>query len=282
MRHKYVLAMTLLVLFLVPGMGQDQPFHFMILSDTQLGMYTSNKDFVRETANYEFAVSTVNRLKPRFVIILGDLVNKEGDPEQIREFLKITGKIDPSIPVHLVPGNHDVGAAPTPELLAAYRKTIGRDCYSFRAGPIYGIVLNSVLIHNPQKVENEYRKQTEWLKEELAAAKKSGAPQVIVFQHHPYFIKEAGEPDNYMNIPLERRKPMLELLHANNVRYVFAGHVHQNSVGKDGELEMTVTGPVSMPFGEGGSGIRLVEVTTSGVRHQFFDFSRMPDALAIK
>ena len=75
---------------------------------------------------------------------------------------------------------------------------------------------------------------------------------------------------------------MLELLHAHDVRFVFAGHVHQNSVGKDGELEMTVTGPVSMPFGEVGSGIRLVEITTSGVRHQFFDFSKMPDALAIK
>jgi predicted MPP superfamily phosphohydrolase len=281
-KYKYAFAVVLLLVFLVPGIGQDQPFHFMILTDTQLGMYASNKDFVRETANYEFAVATVNRLKPRFVIILGDLINKEGDPEQLREFLRITGKIDPSIPVRLVPGNHDVGAAPTPELLAAYRKNIGRDYYSFRAGPVYGIVLNSVLIHNPQKAEDEYRKQTEWLKGELDTAKKSGAPQVIVFQHHPYFIKEAGEPDQYMNISLERRKPMLELLHAYNVRYVFAGHVHQNSVGRDEELEMTVTGPVAMPFGEGGSGIRLVEVTTSGARHQFFDFGKMPDALAIK
>jgi 3',5'-cyclic AMP phosphodiesterase CpdA len=254
----------------------------MILTDTQFGMYTSNKDFVRETANYEFAVSTVNRLKPPFVIILGDLINKEADPEQLREFKRITGKIDPSVPVHLVAGNHDVGAAPTPELLAAYRKNIGRDYYSFRAGPVYGIVLNSVLIHSPQKAEDEYRKQTDWLKGELNAAKKSGAPHVIVFQHHPYFIKEAGEPDQYMNIPLERRKPMLELLHAYSVRYVFAGHVHQNSFGRDGNLEMTVTGPVSMPFGDVGSGIRLVEVTTSGVRHQFFDFSKMPDTLAIK
>lgn len=282
MRYKYVFAVALLFVFLVPGIGQDQPFHFMILTDTQLGMYTSNKDFVRETANYEFAVATVNRLKPQFVIVLGDLVNKEGNPEQIREFFRITGKINSSIPVYLVPGNHDVGAAPTPELLAAYRKNIGRDYYSFRAGPVYGIVLNSVLIHNPQKAEEEYRKQTEWLKSELAMAQQSGAQQVIVFQHHPYFIKEAGEPDQYMNISLERRKPMLELLHAYNIRYVFAGHVHQNSVGRDGDLEMTVTGPIAMPFGEDGSGIRLVEVTPSGVRHRYYDFSKMPDALAIK
>lgn len=75
---------------------------------------------------------------------------------------------------------------------------------------------------------------------------------------------------------------MLELLHAYGVRYVFAGHVHQNSVGRDGNLEMTVTGPVSMPLGEVGSGIRLVEVTPAGVRHQFYDFSKMPDTLSIK
>ena len=282
MRYKSVFAVALLFVFLVSGIGQDQPFHFMILTDTQFGMYASDKDFVRETANYEFTVATVNRLKPRFVVILGDLVNKEGDPGQIREFLRITGKIDPTIPVYLVPGNHDVGRAPTQELLAAYRKNIGRDYYSFRAGPVYGIVLNSVLIHDPKNSENEYRKQTEWLKQELESAKRSGAPQIIVFQHHPYFIKEAGEPDQYMNIALEHRKPMLELLHANDIRYVFAGHVHQNSVGRDGSLEMIATGPISMPFGEIGSGIRLVEVTAAGVRHQFFDFSKMPDALAIK
>jgi serine/threonine-protein phosphatase CPPED1 len=281
MKSRLFLVLAIII-FLIPGFGQEQPFHFLILTDPQLGMYANNGNFVRETANYEFAIATANRLKPGFVIVLGDLVNKAGDPNQIHEFLRITKKIDPAIPVYLLSGNHDVEAVPTNESLAAYRRNFGKDYYSFRAGPVYGIVLNSTLIHSPQMAEDEYRKQNAWLKEELETARKSGAAQIIVFQHHAYFISEPLESDQYSNIPLERRKPLLALLHANNVHYVFAGHSHNCSVGKDGDLEMTVTGPISMPFGETGSGMRLIEVTSAGVQHRYYDFGRLPDKLSIK
>ncbi len=282
MKTRCAFLFAFLAICIIPGSAQEQPFHFVILTDTQMGMYANDRDFVRETANYEFAAAGVNRLKPAFVIVLGDLVNKAGDAEQIAEFQRITKKIDPAIPVYLLPGNHDVGHEPTPESVEAYRKVFGRDYYSFRAGPLYGIVLNSTVIHTPRKAESVYREQLDWLKAELEEAKESGAKHVIVFQHHPYFIAEAQEPDQYMNISTERRKPVLELLHQYNVRYVFAGHVHKSSTGKSGDLEMTVTGPVSMPFGDEGSGIRLVEVTSDGVKHRYYEFGRMPDRLAIK
>lgn len=280
MKTRWVLTALLCVLLRVPGAGQEPPFHFALLADTQMGMYASDRDFVRETANYEFAAATVNRLRPEFVVILGDLVNRPGDPDQVREFKRITGRI--TVPVHLVAGNHDIGHEPTPESLAAYRRDFGRDYYSFRAGPVYGIVLNSGLIHSPRKVADEYARQAAWLREELAAARKSGAPHVIVFQHHPWFVADAGEANGYSNIPAARRQPMLELLREYGVRQVFAGHAHQDSTGRAGDLEMTVTGPVSMPFGDRGSGMRLVEVGPGGVRHRYFDFSRMPDALSLE
>ena len=282
MKIRHTLLLAFLILCVIPGAGQEQPFYFVMLTDTQMGMYANDRNFVRETANYEFATATVNRLKPGFVIVLGDLVNKVGDTEQIREFQRITQKIDPAVPVYYVAGNHDVGHEPNPESVEAYRKIFGRDYYSFRAGPVYGIVLNSTLIHTPRKAEPLYQEQLTWLKAELEKAKSSGASHIVVFQHHPYFIGEVQEPDQYMNISLERRKPIVALLHQYNVRYVFAGHVHKSSVGKDGNLEMTVTGPVSMPFGEEGSGLRLAEVTAEGIQHRYYEFGRMPDRLAIK
>jgi serine/threonine-protein phosphatase CPPED1 len=281
-RSKYVFLLALFVVCIVPASGQEQPLYFMMLTDMQMGMYAQDKDFVRETANYEFAVATVNRLKPAFVILLGDHVNKEGDPNELREFKRITAKIDSSVPVYYVAGNHDVGHEPTPESLAAYRQNIGRDYYSFRAGPIYGIVLDSTLIHVPQKAEAEYQAQMTWLKAELEKAKASDARHIVVFLHHPLFGNDAQEPDQWGNIALERRKPILALLHQYKVHYVFAGHVHKNSVGKDGDLEMTATGPIAMPFGEEGSGIRLAEVTAAGINHRFYSFAKMPDGLAIK
>jgi 3',5'-cyclic AMP phosphodiesterase CpdA len=282
MKQKIAVLLLFFAVFLVFGFGQETAFYFAMLADTQFGMHTADRNFIQETANYEFAVATVNRLKPAFVIILGDLVNKAGDADQINEFKRISKKIDSSIPVYLVAGNHDVENVSTPETLAAYRREFGRDYYSFRAGPIYGIVLNSTVIHSPQNVESEYREQISWLEEELKKAKASDARHIVVFQHHPYFVENAQEPNQFGNIPLERRNVMLSLLHKYGVRYVFAGHTHRNFIAKDGELEVTASGPVSLSFGEEGSGIRLALVTDGSIQHRYFNFSRLPNTLTVE
>ena len=90
-----------------------EPFFFIQLSDPQFGMFTTNADFAQETANFEFAAVAINRLRPGFVIITGDLVNKAGDAAQINEFKRIAAQIDSSIPVYKVAGNHDIENNPT-------------------------------------------------------------------------------------------------------------------------------------------------------------------------
>lgn len=259
--------------------GQRQAFHFIVLTDTQFGMCASDKGFAQETANYEFAVAAVNRLRPGFVVVLGDLVNRAGDPNQVREFNRITARIDAAIPVHLVAGNHDVGNDPTPETIASYRKNFGRDYYSFRAGPVFGIVLNSQLIYAPARVMNEYREQEAWFRKELESARSSGAQRILLFMHHPLFTKSPLDPDQYENIPRERRLPLIELLHKFDVRNVFAGHTHKNVTAADGTLEIVATGPVGKPLGQDGSGIRIVTVSDAGVSQRYFDFGRLPDRL---
>src|SRR5258708_2358804 len=99
-----------------------EPFFFIQLSDPQMGMFSNNADFAQDAANFEFAVVAINRLRPAFVVITGDLVNKAGDPAQIAEYRRIAAKIDASIPVHHLAGNHDVGNMPTPVTVAAYTK----------------------------------------------------------------------------------------------------------------------------------------------------------------
>ena len=115
----------------------------MQLSDPQFGMYTANADFAQETANFEFAIAAANRLHPAFVVVTGDLVNKEGDAAQIAEYQRIAAKLDRAIPLYNVTGNHDVGNNPTPATLAAYTKQFGPDHYTFRADEFVGIVLDS-------------------------------------------------------------------------------------------------------------------------------------------
>jgi len=259
-----------------------EPFFFIQLSDPQFGMFTGNKDFVQETANFEFAVANVNRLKPAFVVITGDLVNKPGDVDQIAEFRRIVAKIDTAIPVYNVVGNHDIENVPTPYTIATYTNVFGPDHYIFQHAGFTGIVLNSIVIHSPTETTNHYVEQTHWLRSELERIRKDGAPHIVVFQHHPWFLKSASEPDQYFNIPLERRAGHLALFREFGVKYLFSGHYHRNAVAKDGDIEAITTGPVGMPQGGDKSGFRVVIVRDNGIEHRYYDFGSLPSRIDVK
>src|ERR1022692_531757 len=147
-----------------------QDLWFIQMSDPQFGMFTSNHDFEQETANFELAIATANRLKPNFVVICGDLTNQAGDAPQITEFRRIAAKLDRAIGLHLVAGNHDVSNSPTPQSLAAYRRAFGKDYYAFEYPGFEGIVLNSSLIQHPEAAPEEAARQEQWLSAELARA----------------------------------------------------------------------------------------------------------------
>ncbi|HZT39274.1 MAG TPA: metallophosphoesterase [Bryobacteraceae bacterium] len=271
MKHNFLL------LLLAARVFAAQPFFFIQMSDPQFGMQTDNRDFAQETASFEFAIATANRLKPAFVVITGDLVNKPGDPAQIAEFKRIAAKLNPSIKLYNVAGNHDVGNEPTPESLAAYRKNIGPDYYAFRSAGLLGIVLNASLIQHPDKAPGEYEKQLAWLRAELERARRERVRWIVLFQHQPWFLQSPDEPDQYFNIPLARRTLYLDLLHRYGVRYVFAGHYHRNAESRDGPLEMITTGPVGKPLDDARSGMRIAIVSDAGIRHAYFDFGILPN-----
>lgn len=249
---------------------------FIQMSDPQFGMFTANKGFEQETANFEFAVATANRLKPAFVVITGDLINEAGNAGQAAEYKRIAAKLNPAIRQFSMPGNHDVGNEPTKESLAAYREKFGPDYYTFRSGDIAGFVLNSNLEKGAEHVPDEASKMEAWLRSELAKAKRDGVRHLIVFQHISFFLKDPGEEDQYFNIPREIRLRYLKLLHEYGVKQVFAGHYHRNEEGRDGDLEMVTTGPVGKPLEGAKSGLRIVTMTPAGVTHKFYEFGDLP------
>lgn len=249
---------------------------FVQMSDTQFGRFTSNQGFEHETANFEFAVAAANRMKPACVLITGDLVNKTEDAAQVAEYQRIEAKLAPTIRVFRMPGNHDVGNSPTPGSLARYRERFGQDYFSFRIGDVAGFILNSMLERGIPEVAQEAAKMEEWFKVELAKARQDGARRLIVFQHHPFFLKDPNEADVYENVPREIRARYLAMLHAAGVRFVFAGHTHNNREARDGDLEMTATSSVGKPSSGAKSGIRAIAVTPTAVTHKFFDFGDLP------
>jgi 3',5'-cyclic AMP phosphodiesterase CpdA len=280
-RLRTILPLVLSLLLAPRFLAAAEPFTFIQLSDPQLGMFTNNRDFAQDAANFEFAVTAVNRLRPAFVVITGDLVHKPGDAAQIAEYRRIVAKIDRSIPVYNIAGNHDVENAPTPESLAAYKRIFGPDRYTFRHHGLVGIVLNSSVIHTPEKAAEELAAQERWLRAELAQAKAEGARHIVVFQHHPWFIKSATEADQYFNIPLARRAAYMALFREFGVRYLFCGHYHRNAEAKDGEIENVTSGPVGKPLGGAKSGIRVAIVRDDRIEHRYFELGDLPTAVEV-
>ncbi|SPF34616.1 Metallophosphoesterase [Candidatus Sulfopaludibacter sp. SbA4] len=252
---------------------------FIQMSDPQFGMYTKNQGFEHETANFEFAIATANRLKPAFVVVAGDLINQSSNAAQAAEYKRIAAKLDRRIRLFNVAGNHDVENEPTRETLARYRKRFGPDYYTFHVGDIAGFVLDSSLEQHPQNVPEEAARMEAWLRTELAKAQSAGVKHLIVFQHIPFFLTDPEEPDQYFNIPGETRRRYLKLLHEYGVRQVFAGHYHRNSQGRDGDLEMITSGPVGMPLESGKSGLRIATASDSGVSHRYYEFGELPESL---
>ena len=253
-----------------------EPFTFIQMSDPQFGMFTENQSFEHETANFEFAIAAANRLKPKFVVVTGDLVNQAGNEAQVAEYLRVAAKLDPAIKLYNVPGNHDVGNQPTPASLAAYRKVFHHDYYSFRIDDFAAIVLNSPVIAAPGNVPDDSARQEQWLRTTLDKARREDVRRIVIFQHHPWFLSDPAEPDQYFNIPKATRARYLELLHRYDVTHVFAGHYHRNAFARDGTLQMFTTGPVGKPLGDARSGIRVVKVSDAGIDEHYYDFGELP------
>ncbi len=264
------------------GRQGNTPFYFLQFSDPQLGMYRADSDFVQDAANFEFAIASANRLHPAFVVVTGDLVNKPGDPAQVAAYHRIAGRLEHGIALYNVPGNHDVGNVPTPASLAWYRRQFGPDHYVFRAGSLIGVVLNSSLLQQPDSAPRENAAQERWLNDTLPVLARETGAQLVIFQHHPWFLSQPDEPTQYFNIPVATRARYLALFKRCGVRYLFSGHYHQNALGHDGAIEMITTGAVGKPFGDTPrSGFRVAMVTDSGIVHHFFDFSDVPNRLPV-
>lgn len=277
-----VISALILALAGCASIRYTEKFSFFQMADTQFGFFNENKEFSGETRNFEKAISETNRLKPAFVIVCGDLVNKPGDQAQINEYKRIAATLDPAIKIYNVSGNHDVENIPTPNAIKTYQEHFGPDHYTFRSGNIFGIVLNSSLIKDPSKAPAEASAQEAWVKTALEDGKNSGSRNIMIFMHHPFFLNSPDEPNQYFNIDIDRRKMYLELFDKYKVRHIFAGHYHRNAGGRAGNIEMITTGPVGRPLGPDSSGFRIVDVNGAAITHKYYPLNALPERLNLR
>jgi 3',5'-cyclic AMP phosphodiesterase CpdA len=268
-----------IIAFTVNGQTDDKkPFFFIQLTDPQFGFIEENRSIEKESALYQKAVDAINRLKPAFVVITGDLVNDRKNTAQTAEFKRITHMINKDIPVWYSPGNHDIGQSPTQNDIDDFVSMYGHDRFSFRYGGSLFIGLNSCVIKSaPNDFEEE---QFHWLKDQLESNK--DALHKIIFTHYPFFLKESQEKDEYFNIEGPVRNKYLALFKENQADAVFSGHLHNNASAVYGNLVMTTTSAVGKPLADVPSGLRIVFVYPSKIESRYYSLEEIPSAISIQ
>ncbi len=249
-------------------------FFFLVFTDIQIGMTEHDQDLQREVENLEKFVAIANRLHPAFIVNCGDTVNKAGNAREISEYKRIMSGLDPKIPLYNVPGNHDVKNEPTPESLAAYHSGFGKDYYSFEYEGFRGIVLNTSLIKHAQAVPQEAEQQSEWLQATLAGRDKNAA--TVIFQHMPWFLRDVDEADNYSNLQRSERKSYLERFKEAHIRYIFAGHLHDNAFGTSHGIQMRTVSALGKPLGKSPSGFGVVVVDGEDLKFSYYPLTAAP------
>lgn len=273
MNRLFIFAASLL--FSVQAFAQSDPFYFIQVSDPQFGMLEANKEFSKETKLMEQAVASINKLDPEFVVITGDMANDGKDAKQIREFKRISNQIKKSIPVYVLPGNHDLSQGADDESVRAYIDEYGYDCFSFQVKNCCFIGLNTSIIFADRKEKEQ--SQFVWMEKVLENSQK--CDHRILFGHHPFFVKTPDEPDKYENIPLTKRKAYLDFFNKYNVDGMYAGHLHYNSSGNYGNFRMTVTNALCYPIGKDKIGLRIVKVYKDRIESDYYDLDHIPEQI---
>ncbi|MEN6323629.1 MAG: metallophosphoesterase [Proteiniphilum sp.] len=229
------------------------------ITDPQFGFFANNADFAKETKLYTEVVRQINKIKPDFVVITGDFVNKGRDTLQINEFKRITACIEKSIPVYLSPGNHDLALNPSQLDFEFFDSMYGKDTdhFSFRHKNAHFIGFNSVIIKSDKSRKKE-QKQFRWLKKELKKAAVSDP--ILLFTHYPFFIENFNEKETYSNQSMQQRIKYFKLFEKYGVDAIFAGHLHNNAESSYSKIRMITTSAAGKPLGTVPSGYRLITI----------------------
>lgn len=244
-------------------------FRFVVVADTHVNQedgissspYETNKA-ANARARHVFLDIAAMDPAPQFVIHLGDIVNPVPSlptfAPAVENFKEIIQPV--KCPVHVLPGNHDVGDKRIDwmpadqvcnEFLDSYRKAFGPDYYAFDDHGSRFILLNSLLINSG--LEDE-KKQKEWLEAQLETA---DSLRVFLFMHYPPFIYSTSERSNYDNLDEPGRSWLIKMMSHPRVEASFAGHVHNFWYERTGDAEFYM-----LP-------------STAFLRHDFTEFSRV-------
>lgn len=210
------------------------------ISDTHLSPSKSHFN-----NNWEPVRAWIEEMAPDLVIHTGDLTIDGADREDDITFsLGLINRL--SMPVLVVPGNHDVGHLPgshqpvDPERLARWRRLAGPDYWVSDHGDWRLVGFNSLLVGFE---DEEEEKQFAWLEEQL---RDRDGRKVAVFAHKPLFVDEPQEGDTgYWGIRPRQRQRLFDLFAGADVALHASGHLHWAWTGEHAGMSLVWAPPTS-------------------------------------
>lgn len=234
-------------------------FKFVQISDPQVGFMDRSSDYSYSDNLFKQAVTAINRVKPEFVIITGDLVHDALDLSQKDIYKKNISAINPKIKVYALPGNHDMRPW-TEANHNNFLKFNGYDRFSFVQNDCAFIGFDSCCIKDG--IEDQEAEQLIWLIDQLKSAQ--GSRYIFLFTHCPIFRESIDEKEDYFNFSMPKREEYLDLFKKYNVSAVFAGHTHKAYNSEWEGIKLITSGPVGTPLDGGVSGINIIKVGRKG------------------
>jgi 3',5'-cyclic AMP phosphodiesterase CpdA len=175
------------------------------------------------------AARWIDRFAPDLVVHLGD-VTADGikDPAQFDAAASVLGSVQ--APLRVLPGNHDVGEAPSqtgghePALdlarLGQFRAAFGPDAWMHRLAGWTLLGLNAQAFGHGEAEAEQWR----WLDETLAQA----AGPLGLFIHKPLTHHGIAPDDDHPRyVPPAARGGLAARFAGRDLRFVASGHVHQ-------------------------------------------------------
>lgn len=233
-------------------------FTFIQMSDTQLGFYEPYGTFVRTEKMLNHAIDECNEMKPAFVIVTGDMVDKEADEDQFNAYMKAISRLDKKIPIYMVPGNHDMEHFYSKEKFDRYIQRYGYEKFSFIYKNCAFIGFDSNCIRYDAAEEEAL--QYAWLRQQLTQAKNKGCRLIFTFCHVPVIYGAPDQPEDYSNFPLKYRQKYLDLFNEFGVAACFAGHTHHPLCTEYKGTYYCIAGATGTTFEGSPSGYHVVNV----------------------
>lgn len=237
--------------------GDD--FTFAILADVHLNNPKSAAGGSVLNSRLASAIDDLNKLRPDFVVFLGDLVEASADT-YLRDYAMIEELIleRAEFPVFGVMGNHDGQRVGAIDGFAMWQASLGALYYSFDVGAWHFVMCNTY--DRPEHPsDNGYvgTRQVEWVQRDMAEASARGQ-RIAAFVHHNVL-------DSRWVFVDEGRHELAATLSRTGARYVFAGHRHSD------QFEMTpasriITTRTVQAGADGETGYRLVRIEQGRMR----------------